>query len=178
MKKFFIVAYILGCTVSAYTQQDHSNHGQKPAEPKLKPTTQSQGSTGNKALSDMLAVYYNIKNALVAGDAASASANANILLRKVNTIDFKVISEGNLHILSKDAGHLSATDELEKQRLFFARLSANMAIIAKDFKLDNKEVYLQYCPMKKSHWLSSEKEIRNPYYGAAMLNCGELTDTF
>ena len=178
MKKFLILASILGCTLSAYTQQDHSSHGQRPAETKAKSTTQSQVSTENKALSGLLGAYYNIKNALVAGDAPSASVNADIFLRKVNTIDFKVITEGNLHTLSKDAGHLSATDNLDKQRLYFAKLSTNMAIIAEDFKLDNKEVYLQYCPMKKSSWLSSEKEIRNPYYGAAMLTCGELTDTF
>jgi len=26
-------------------------------------------------------------------------------------------------------------------------------------------------------WLSLEKEIRNPYYGEAMLKCGEVSQT-
>jgi hypothetical protein len=34
-----------------------------------------------------------------------------------------------------------------------------------------------YCPMKKSNWLSNEKTVKNPYYGSAMLTCGEVTGT-
>ncbi|RYF85874.1 MAG: DUF3347 domain-containing protein, partial [Chitinophagaceae bacterium] len=45
------------------------------------------------------------------------------------------------------------------------------------FKLSDKPVYVQYCPMKKATWLSSEKQIRNPYYGSSMLTCGEVTET-
>lgn len=178
MKKFFILAFILGCTVAAYTQHDHSSHSDKPAETKSKSTTQTPLSANDNRLYELLAAYYNIKNALVAGDPASASANADIFLRKVNTIDFKVLSEGNLHVLAKDAGRLTETKDVERQRLYFASLSSNMAIVAKDFKLDKREVYLQYCPMKKASWLSSEKQIRNPYYGTAMLTCGEVTDSF
>jgi hypothetical protein len=32
--------------------------------------------------------------------------------------------------------------------------------------------------MKKASWLSSEKTIKNPYFGSAMLSCGELTNTY
>jgi hypothetical protein len=178
MKSLFILASFLGCSIAAYSQHDHSNHVTKPAEIQPKSTTQSYRNTDNKALSGLLVEYYNIKNALVAGDASSAASNAAVFLRKVNTIDFKVLSEGNVHILAKDAGQLSETKDLERQRAYFARLSNNMATIAENFRLDNKEVYLQYCPMKKASWLSSEKQIRNPYYGAAMLSCGEVTGTF
>ncbi|RYF87461.1 MAG: DUF3347 domain-containing protein, partial [Chitinophagaceae bacterium] len=45
-------------------------------------------------------------------------------------------------------------------------------------KLSSQPIYLQYCPMKKASWLSSEKQIRNPYYGSSMLTCGEVTETF
>ncbi|RYG53246.1 MAG: DUF3347 domain-containing protein [Chitinophagaceae bacterium] len=45
-------------------------------------------------------------------------------------------------------------------------------------KLGDKPVYLQYCPMAKASWLSNENEIRNPYYGTAMLTCGEVKKTF
>jgi membrane fusion protein, copper/silver efflux system len=40
----------------------------------------------------------------------------------------------------------------------------------------------QHCPMadndKGADWLSSEKEIMNPYFGESMLRCGEVTKTF
>src|SRR5690606_14582032 len=125
MKTFFILASILGCTIAAYCQHDHSSHGGNPSPSLPKSTTQKQVNGNNKGLSELLAAYYNIKNALVASDASSAAVNAGIFLRKVNTIDFKVISEGNLHILAKDAGRLSETKDLERQRLSFANLSAN-----------------------------------------------------
>jgi hypothetical protein len=31
--------------------------------------------------------------------------------------------------------------------------------------------------MKKANWLSNEKQVKNPYYGSAMLNCGKVVDT-
>lgn len=127
-----------------------------------------------KSFSQLLASYYNVKNALVAGDAASASSNASDFVKTVNTVDYKVISENNINILAKDAGRIAEAKDLAKQREHFANLSSNMAAVAKAFKLSEQPVYLQYCPMKKASWLSSEKDIKNPYYGSGMLTCGEV----
>ena len=45
----------------------------------------------------------------------------------------------------------------------------------------NENVYIQFCPMadnnKGAYWISLEKEVRNPYYGEAMLTCGEVNAT-
>jgi hypothetical protein len=30
---------------------------------------------------------------------------------------------------------------------------------------------------KGADWLSKEKEIKNPYYGSQMLNCGSVEET-
>ena len=38
----------------------------------------------------------------------------------------------------------------------------------------NQPVYYQYCPMKKAYWLSKEEKVINPYFGSAMLTCGEV----
>jgi hypothetical protein len=128
-------------------------------------------------LQQLLNHYYNIKNALVAGDAASASNNALAFVKTANSLDYKVISEGNINTLVKDAGKISLAKSIQKQREVFSNLSSNVIAVAKALKLTNQPVYVQYCPMKKASWLSSEKEIRNPYYGSSMLTCGEVTDT-
>ena len=51
----------------------------------------------------------------------------------------------------------------------------------KTFGIDTGTVYYQYCPMangdKGAYWLSTIKEIKNPYFGDAMLSCGETKDT-
>lgn len=137
----------------------------------------AQDSVAQGKLKSLLIQYFNIKNALVAGDAESAASNAGLFINIANTMDYKVISEGNINALLNDATMISETKDLTKQRLFFSSLSANMIAIAKQLKLSDSPVYEAYCPMKKASWLSSEKEIRNPYYGSAMLTCGKVTAT-
>lgn len=178
--KSIIVTAILAFVISVpvFAQHDHSSHQNKAATSKTD-TAKATLSTGTsqKQLSQLLSAYYNLKNALVSDDATSAASNAGEFLRIVNSIDFKVLSEGNIHILAKDAGRISSTKDLKKQRDYFVNLSSNMAPVAKALKLSEQPVYIQYCPMKKASWLSSEKEIRNPFYGSSMLTCGEVSDT-
>ena len=180
MKTSIFIALLFSVTsFPAFAQHNHSGHQQQATTSNTDTSTKTTVVDGQtqQQFSQLLSSYLNIKNALVTGDATSAASNADLFLRTVNTIDFKVISEGNVHILSNDAGKISATKDLKKQREYFANLSSNMATVAKSFKLSNKPVYIQYCPMKKASWLSTEKQIRNPYYGSSMLTCGEVTET-
>lgn len=111
------------------------------------------------------------------GNANTAASKAEAFVKATNGNDYKVISEGNLKALVKDAGKISKTKDLKKQREYFASFSNNMIAIAKAVKLSDKPIYQAYCPMKKTSWLSSEKAIKNPYYGSSMLTCGEVTST-
>ena len=144
-------------------------------------TAFSQSSYGQQAqqilLSQLLSDYYNIKNALVEGNAATASLKAADFVKTINGIDYKVISEGNINTLLKDASKISESTDLKKQREYFSSFSNNILAVAKAVKLSDNEIYLQYCPMKKASWLSNEKAIKNPYYGSSMLTCGQVTET-
>lgn len=172
------VALVCVSTIPVFAQHDHSNHQKQSATQKAD-TSKSATTSGvtQKQLSQLLTTYYNLKNALVSDDASSAASNADEFLRTVNAIDFKVLSEGNVHILAKDAGRISSSKDLKKQREHFVHLSSNMVEVAKTIMLGERPVYIQYCPMKKASWLSSEKKIRNPFYGSSMLTCGEVTQT-
>ena len=128
-------------------------------------------------LPQLLTSYYGIKDALVADNSRKASASAGEFVKAANGIDYKIISEGNIHALLKDAGAISETTDLKKQREQFARLSTNMITLAKAVNLGTKPTYETYCPMNKSSWLSESKTIKNPYYGNAMLNCGNVVET-
>ena len=137
----------------------------------------AQDSTQQYQLSQLLTQYYGIKDALVAGNANTAALKAGAFIKTVNGIDYKLISEGNINILLKDATSISEDKDLEKQREHFAALSGNMAALAKSVKLSTTPVYQAYCPMKKAVWLSNEKAIKNPYYGSQMLTCGKVVET-
>lgn len=177
VKHTFLITSFCLSTLWVVAQHDHGSHQNQNKPLKESASQAVVESHSQKQLAQLLSTYFNIKNALVVGDAQSAASNALEFVKTVNTIDYKVISEGNSHILAKDAGRISATKDVKKQREHFAVFSDNMILLAKAFKLSGQPVYLQYCPMKKASWLSSEKEIRNPYYGSSMLTCGEVIET-
>ena len=135
----------------------------------------AQDSTGTQ--SQLLHSYYNIKNALAAGNANAASISAEQFVKTTNGIDYKVISEGNINTLLKDATAISESKDLKNQRMHFANLSTNMFAVAKSVKLTDQLVYYTYCPMKKAYWLSNEAAIKNPYFGSAMPTCGKVVET-
>ena len=139
--------------------------------------TFAQDSTQQHQLSQLLTQYYNIKDALVAGNGYLASIKAEEFIKTANSIDYKVISEGNINALLKDATPVSETKDIKVQREHFSNLSNNMASLAKSVKLTTEPIYQAYCPMKKANWLSNDKAIKNPYYGSAMLTCGKVVET-
>lgn len=137
----------------------------------------AQDSTTQRQLSQLLTQYYQLKDALVGGNGNNASTKAQEFIKTANSIDYKVISEGNINALLKDASPISETKDINKQRGHFANLSNNMATLARAVRLTADPIYKQYCPMKKTNWLSNEKAIKNPYYGNAMLTCGNIVET-
>lgn len=126
----------------------------------------------------LLSIYYDIKDALVSGNAATASAKAGDFVKAINSIDTKIVSEASREALLKDVTVISNSKDLKEQRGVFAPFSDNMIALAKTVKLSTDPVYQQYCPMKKASWLSSQQAIKNPYYGSAMLTCGSVKATF
>ena len=135
-------------------------------------------------LSQVLTQYYDLKNALVGSDAATASKKAGEMLKTINGIDTKSLSADDIKAfaavqnkLSYDTRHISEVQDIAHQREHFAALSLNMYALAKAAKLSSQLVYEQYCPMKKAYWLSKDAAIKNPYYGTQMPDCGKVADT-
>ncbi len=144
----------------------------------------AQYNTKTTQLSQLLNSYYGIKNALVNSDAKIAATNAGELLKALDAVDMKSLSETDMNAfmplqekLAFDAKHISENNGIAEQREHFSSLSNNMYKLAKEAKLSAEPVYQEYCPMKKMYWLSSEAAIKNPYYGKAMLTCGKVTET-
>ncbi|ASW73450.1 hypothetical protein IQ37_15400 [Chryseobacterium piperi] len=134
----------------------------------------SAQSKSNAQVSKLYQNYITIKAALASDDADKASKAATEFIKTASTIDYKVVSEGNLTILKKDATAISEARNINSQRENFFNLSDNMIALTKQFKLSDKPVFVQYCPMADGSWLSSEKQIVNPYYGSKMLSCGSV----
>lgn len=125
-------------------------------------------------ISKLYSQYIQIKDALASDNADKTSQAAENFIKIAGTIDAKLLSEGNINSLRKDASEISESRNIQKQRQFFYNLSDNMIAITKRFKLADNSVFIQYCPMADGSWLSNEKKIINPYYGSSMLSCGEV----
>lgn len=126
------------------------------------------------SLSTMYQSYLNIKNALVSDQSDEASKAANTFLKSASMVDYKVLSEGNLDLLRKEASKIADSRSIEMQREAFNNLSINMIALTGKYKLADESVFVQYCPMAKASWLSAEKNVKNPYYGNSMLKCGSV----
>ena len=143
---------------------------------------QSGGSTNIDKLIDE---YLVIKNALAAGDNAKASRNAKELFtllsqqpdKGLNPAQKKLMAE-HLAMLSFDSRHISESTAVDHQREHFASLSKNLYVVLKGVKRNTVTLYEQYCPMKKTYWISEAAKIKNPYYGpSSMSTCGNTKET-
>ena len=157
MKKLFLFVALIA---TAFTQKSFA-----------------QDTTNQTQLSQLLNSYYQVKDALIEGNSNTAALQAEAFLKTANGISNRTISEGSRNALVKDAGDISESKDLKRQREIFANFSTNMYALAKSLKLTAEPIYYQYCPMKKAYWLSSDKAVKNPYYGNAMLTCGKVTET-
>lgn len=130
--------------------------------------------TSDASISKLYQNYLSIKTALTADNSNEASKNANLFLKSASMVDYKVLSEGNLDILRRDATTIAESRSIETQTESFGKLSKNMIWLTKKFKLADESVFIMYCPMADASWLSAEKVVKNPFYGSSMLSCGSV----
>jgi hypothetical protein len=116
--------------------------------------------------------YIQLKDALVASKPDEAKKSAAQLQKFLLVL--------NNSKAAHEAEKIASTEKLAVQRKAFSPLSNEMIALVKGNKLSSGTLYLEYCPMansnKGAHWLSNEKEIKNPYFGDAMLKCGSVKE--
>lgn len=144
-------------------------------------------STFQEQLSFAFNAYEKIKNGLVKDDAKTSNENAKELLISLDKVDIKLIKENDTHqlwmSLEKEIKTatlaISKTENIIEQRSQFIQLSSHFITAVQLFGI-NKKVYRQFCPMANNNegafWLSFDEKIMNPYFGDAMLTCGEVKE--
>jgi hypothetical protein len=179
-------AVLSGCggNASEHKRSGHdTNIAAIPPQSKL-------NAEGTAALVAMLASYYELKDALVATNAGEADAAANKLSENTDRLQQAMKEDstnvpaytGSIDTMKSEIAKMTAMmDEgCERKRIHFDAISASMYSLVKKAELKNANIYHQYCPMafndKGAYWLSNEEEIKNPYFGDKMLECGEVTD--
>ncbi|MFL2596014.1 MAG: efflux RND transporter periplasmic adaptor subunit [Flavobacteriaceae bacterium] len=129
--------------------------------------------------------YINLKDALVKEDSKSTSTSASTLLNNLTQVDMKLLSDNKAHNhwmslegeIKSSATSISKTSDIKSQRDHFKHLSSHLINAVQLFGV-NEKVYVEFCPMADNnngaYWLSKEEKVINPYFGEAMLTCGEV----
>ena len=147
-------------------------------------TAEKVDSDAKAQIAATLESYFAVKDALVDSNAEAASTAADKLVEKLAAVDDTKLTAAQNAVwtkravaLKKDASHINKNKEITHQREHFETLSINMYAVIKAIAANSADVYLHYCPMKKASWLSESKEVKNPYYGKKMLDCGDIKAT-
>ena len=129
----------------------------------------------------ILTDYFKLKDALVADDNTKAKelgASLATTLGKLDISEYTDTQQSDLKDIVEDAvehaEHISESD-IAHQREHFKVLSKDVTDMVAITGTENT-LYQQFCPMYDggSAWLSTSKDVKNPYYGSKMLTCGKV----
>ncbi|MCA8976222.1 MAG: efflux RND transporter periplasmic adaptor subunit [Planctomycetes bacterium] len=138
------------------------------------------------SLGPVYAAYFALQAGLAADDAAAAKAAATTLQDSLGGLDPEWLSRRARQLLDEEqpelasaAAAVAASADIGAQRLAFATISRGILAIERAFRHDGAAPRFElFCPMALGDtgaaWLHTDREIRNPYFGASMLTCGEV----
>lgn len=130
-----------------------------------------------------------VKNGLVSDQLNQSQKDLTEVKKAVSQVDMKLV-EGKAHDswmkvqaqLNAAVGNMDKASSIDEARKGFSTLSEAVLEMTELFGLNKEAVYKDYCPMafgnQGAFWLSERKDITNPYFGASMLTCGEVKQTY
>jgi hypothetical protein len=125
---------------------------------------------GSASTGEMVKAYLAVQAALASDKFADVAAPAKTLAEKATAL-----GQAGADV-AKAAAAVGAAADIAAAREAFGPLSDAMIARVKADGSSDAALRLGYCPMAKRSWLQREGAVRNPYYGAAMLTCGELKE--
>jgi Cu(I)/Ag(I) efflux system membrane fusion protein len=141
--------------------------------------------TEKESLKPLVQEYLLLKDALVGDDFEKAKSLSMSLIKKINAVDMKVF-KGEAHDvwmktnskLIKSLNSMQSAGNIGALRAQFHIVSDQFILLAETFGATDEKLFVIHCPManenKGSDWISNNKEVKNPYFGAEMISCGEV----
>jgi membrane fusion protein, copper/silver efflux system len=189
MKKsvLFSVLFLMLLFMSCQNKQEPPKV--KEATPKVEaivevaPIIEGVDSTFKEQITDIFTAYNGLKNALVASDSVTSITAAKATLTALDKGDMGLLKKPASHkvwmkekpLLTTQLNKLIKSETLAQQRQIFLDISSSMIHLVEAFGV-NQKVMVQFCPMaddfKGGFWLSTDVNIKNPYFGSKMLTCG------
>ena len=138
------------------------------------------------ALNPLLTDYLSMKDALTNDNLEKAKSSGTKMLKVIDGLNMSMFTGESHRVwmgfssdIKNALQHVQHFKTLEEIRKPFQQVSNTMIGLEMSFNPTNEVLYVIHCPMannnKGADWLSTTKEVKNPYYGQAMLTCGEVT---
>ncbi len=170
------------CTENA-TQSEKANNTDTPQANTTVPNDGVKGTSANEVVTH----YLHLKNALTADnskEAATAGKAVVVAIDKIDaaslTADQKKVYDDVKDDMKEHGQHIGDNaNKIEHQREHFEMLSNGLYDLVKAVGSE-QTLYRDHCPMfndnKGADWLSEVKEIKNPYLGKQMPDCGVIKE--
>ncbi len=165
-----------------------ASHQQTTTDTVASQTTSATNTTAFPA-KEIIAGYLQLKNALAKDNGKDAAIAGNSIVATLAKVDMKSLSKDQMKSymdiaddLKENAEHIGANaGKIEHQREHFVMLSKDVTDLIKAFGNGGQTLYKDFCPManngKGATWISEVKEIKNPYLGSKMPDCGTVKET-
>ncbi len=120
----------------------------------------------------LLEPYFRIQTALTEDKIEGVKADAEQIGTHARTLGEPAAP------MARAATELAAAADLNTAREAFGKLSDAVIAYSEATRVPvGNNVHAMYCPMNKKSWLQKSEQVKNPYYGKAMLTCGEKKKT-
>jgi hypothetical protein len=189
--KTFIIMCIAAISFTA-CNNDNNSAKQSDAKTMDSTTTQTQTATNPEtkptaSANAILPAYLQIKNGLANDNGKEAAAGGTAFMEAIGKMDKSSMTDAQKKVyedMADDAKemaeHISTNaGKIEHQREHFDMLSNDVYDLVKAFGA-GQPLYKDFCPMynnkKGAIWLSEMKEIKNPYLGKKMRDCGSVKE--
>ncbi|NDC39975.1 MAG: DUF3347 domain-containing protein [Chitinophagia bacterium] len=168
----------------------------QPVKPVAAPEAKTAGSnldsSKTKAILVLVNDYLRLKDALVATNSVQTKAAAATLAASAQALRTNMAADSaslaallasidTVAFYSTKISSMPDDPHCETQRIAFSPLSNSIFELLHNAGVKNAGLYREYCPMalndSGAYWLSREEEIKNPYFGKKMLECGEVKDS-
>ncbi len=156
--------------------------------PEFKDFTNMVTPEFQKQLTALSLEYVKLKDLMVEGDGDKIRKAGIVVEGALKNVDMSLTKgDGHMHWMAmlnpmqESLTAISSTEDRDVQRLQFINLSKALINAVQSFGTSiDSPLYVQFCPManqnKGAAWISLNEEIINPFYGDAMLNCGNIED--
>lgn len=163
------LAFVLAI-VFASCSNPKNESSQKVAD---KVTEVAQLQFKKDAVKAIFVSYEALRDAFVATD---LKATKTVLVQLREAFQKEEGTESLVSIVDQ----MAEANDIASQRVHFFSLNKEMEkLISGELKVG--EIYKAYCPMAFDNtggfWLTSKKEVLNPYFGDKMLKCGYIQDS-